>query len=191
MKQERQLILASRSPRRKQLLKEAALKFKVKPARVSEEMGRRFSVARLKAVALRKAKAAAKRLKKGVVIGADTIVVVKGKIYGKPGSIRKARKMLAELSGTVQNVWSAVALVDTENGKSSVKTCRSRIKMKKLSPEDIEYLANKNLDKAGGYGIQEDDEYLTVLGGSLTNIVGFPMGLVKRMLKEFKVFFVL
>ena len=95
--------------------------------------------------------------------------------------------MIKTLSGTTQNVWTSVAVIDKYSGKKEVKTCVSKIKMKCLSEKEIEYLAAKNLDKAGGYGIQEDDKYLTVLGGSRTNIVGLPTELLSKMLKSFGV----
>ncbi|MFH1074758.1 MAG: Maf family protein, partial [Candidatus Firestonebacteria bacterium] len=84
-------------------------------------------------------------------------------------------------------VWTAVAIIDKYSGKKAVKTCMSEIEMKNLSKKEIEYLAAKNLDKAGGYGIQEDDKYLTVLKGSRTNIVGLPTELLSGMLKEFEI----
>ena len=185
MKQYKQtIILASQSPRRRQLLRTLKIKFRVIPANIREDLGVKFSVKKLKKVALDKAEYVAKRFKNGIVISADTVVVVKGKIYGKPKTLSNAKKMLKELSGTVQDVWTAVAMKNIEKNKVILGTCKSKIKMRILNDDEISYLANKNLDKAGGYGIQEDDKYLKVLGGSYTNIVGFPMELVKKMLKR-------
>ncbi|MEI6845952.1 MAG: Maf family protein, partial [Candidatus Firestonebacteria bacterium] len=181
----KEIILASESPRRKELLKRMGVKFRVRPANIDEKLGKRFFVKKLKNVALRKAAAVAKKMKKGLFIGADTVVVVKGIIYGKPGTLKKSRKMLSTLSGTTQSVWTAVALLEKETGRIEVKACVSKIRMKKLTAKDVEYLAAKNLDKAGGYGIQEDDAYLTVLKGSGTNIVGLPTELLSRMLRGF------
>ncbi|OGF50637.1 MAG: septum formation protein Maf [Candidatus Firestonebacteria bacterium GWA2_43_8] len=181
------IVLASESPRRKELLKRMGVSFKVLPANIEEKLGKKFLASSLKRVALQKATAVAKRVKKGVIIAADTVVVVKGVIYGKPGTIKKARTMIKTLSGTTQSVWTSVAIIDADSGKKDVRTCVSKIRMKVLSQKDIEYLAAKNLDKAGGYGIQEDDKYLTVLKGSRTNIVGLPTELLSKMLRGFGV----
>ncbi|MEI7904221.1 MAG: Maf family protein [Candidatus Firestonebacteria bacterium] len=187
MKQNRAVILASASPRRKELLGKIGIKFKVKPADVNENIGRIFSLKKLKDLALRKALASAKGEKQGVVIGADTIVIMKKKIFGKPGTTAKAIMMLKKLSGTTQSVWTSVALVDVESGKKAVKACVSRVKMAKLDGAALRKMAKKNADKSGAYAIQEDDPYVKKLSGSVTNIVGFPVELVRKMLKEFEV----
>ncbi|OGF45564.1 MAG: septum formation protein Maf [Candidatus Firestonebacteria bacterium RIFOXYC2_FULL_39_67] len=181
------IVLASESPRRKELLKRMGLKFKVVPAKIKENLGRRFQAKALKKIAFQKAAVVSGKIEKGLIIAADTIVVVKGVIYGKPETIKKARVMLKTLSGTTQNVWTAVAIIDKYSGKKEIKTCVSRIRMKNLAKNEIEYLAAKNLDKAGGYGIQEDDKYLKVLKGSRTNIVGLPTELLSGMLARFGV----
>lgn len=185
LKQKYPVILASGSKRRKQLLNLLGLKFKVVPPDIKENLGKNFSVRKLKKIAVKKVNSVAKRFKEGLIIGADTIVVVNKKIYGKPKNLKDAKKMLRELSGKKQQIWSAVAVKDIRRNKLMVKTARSKIQMKKLSEEDINFLADKNLDKAGAYGIQEDDKYLKVLSGSYTNIVGFPMEIVKKILKKF------
>jgi septum formation protein len=170
------IVLASASPRRKKILATLGLKFRVIPAKIREVLGQRFSVKALKELAVRKA-LKIKKSKDCLVIGADTVVVVKGKIFGKPRDIRSAKKMLAEISGKDQEVWTALAIFETTSGKVITGTSKSIIRMKGLSPGDISYLANKNLDKAGGYGIQEDDQYLKMVSGSYTNVVGFPVEL--------------
>jgi septum formation protein len=183
------VILASKSPRRKELLKSLGLKVKVVPSNIKEDLGKYFSKEKLKKVALDKVNEVAKKFKKGIIIGADTVVVVKNKIYGKPSNIKCAKRMLKELSGKTQHVWTAVAIKDIERNKVLVETVESLVKMKKLNKDDINYLAGKNLDKAGGYGIQEDDKFLKVLKGSYTNIVGLPIETVQEMLKLFDVAF--
>jgi len=184
MKQKRPVILASASPRRKSLLKRLGIKFTVKPADVNENIGSIFSLKKLKSLALRKARASAKGEKRGVVIGSDTIVIMKGRIFGKPGTVAKAEKMLCTLSGTVQSVWTSVAFVDVESGKNTVRASVSRVKMAELDDAAIKIMAKKNADKSGAYAIQEDDPYVRKLSGSVTNIVGFPVELVKKMLKD-------
>jgi len=185
----RAIILASASPRRKKILASLGLSFYVIPARIREVLGTSFSVKALKELAAEKAKRAVKtkNSKNFLIIGADTVVVVKGRIYGKPKNVKSAKKMLAEISGKNQEVWTALAIFETASGKIITGTSKSIIKMKKLSPGDISYLASKNLDKAGGYGIQEDDQYLKMVSGSYTNVVGFPVELLVKMLLKFGV----
>lgn len=183
------IILASKSPRRKELLESLGLRIKVVHPNIKEDLGKYFSEEKLKKVALDKVNEVAKRFKKGIIIGADTVVVVKNKVYGKPTNIKHAKRMLKSLSGKTQYVWTAVAIKDIKKNKILVKTARSSIRMKKINKDEINYLASKNLDKAGGYGIQEDDKFLKVLSGSYTNIVGFPMELVQEMLRLFNVAF--
>ena len=169
------------------MLKELGVKFIVKPADIDEDIGTRFSLPALKKLALDKALASAEGVKKGVVIGADTIVIMKGKIFGKPGAESAAREMLRELSGTVQSVWTSVAFVDAETGRSKVRACVSRVKMANLSEAVVGKMAKKNADKSGAYAIQEDDPFVRRISGSETNIVGFPVELVLKMLKMFGV----
>ena len=182
------IILASQSPRRKQLLREMGLKIKVVPANIKENPGKIFFAAKIKKIAYDKAAFVAKKFKKGIVIGADTVVVVNNKVYGKPKDIPHARKMLAEISGKRQYVYTGVAVIDIEKKKEIVILAKSVIKMIKLTKADIEHLANKNLDKAGGYGIQEDDTYLRIVSGSVTNVVGLPVEMVGKILRKLGVF---
>lgn len=181
------LVLASRSPRRRQILKTLGLKFKVVPGNIEERIGIKFSKKRLKQIALAKAKSVAKKFKKGIVIGADTVVVLKNKVYGKPKDIKDAKRILRELSGTTQYVWTAIAILDIETAKTVVRIVKSKVVMKKLTPAQTDFLANKNLDKAGAYAVQEDDRFIESVEGSFTNVVGFPVETLKQMLVNFGV----
>ena len=183
----KKIILASESPRRKKILKEMGLKFRIVPSRTEESIGRRFSQKNLKKLALKKAKSVAKKFKSGIVIGADTVVVLKGKIYGKPKDLNGAKKMLGILSGTTQYVWTAIAVVDAASGKSALKAVRSKVVMKKLKPGEIKMLAAKNLDKAGAYAAQDAyaDHYIERIEGSFTNVVGFPVEALTHLLARF------
>jgi len=181
----KKIILASASPRRKQILRKLGLKFRVMPSRIKENIGHRFSLIKLKRLALEKALSAAKKFKSGIVIGADTVVVLKGKVYGKPKDLNGAKKMLGILSGTAQYVWTAVSVVDAATKKTAITTVRSKVVMKKLKPKEIDMLAAKNLDKAGAYAAQDDDRYIERIEGSFTNVVGFPVEALKQLLKKF------
>lgn len=163
------------------------MKFRVVPSNIREKLGNRFSKKCLEQIALSKAESVARRFKKGIVIGADTIVVLRGKVYGKPKNITDAKRILRDLSGTTQYVWTAVAVLDIQSGKAMVRVVKSRVRMKKLTPAQIEMLARKNLDKAGAYAVQEDDQFIESIEGSFTNVVGFPIEILQQMLKRFGV----
>lgn len=187
MKNNRPIILASRSPRRRRILKSLGLKFKIVPSKIWEEIGTRFSKKRLKQIALAKVESVSKKFKRGIVIGADTVVVLKGRVYGKPKNIRDAKKILKDLSGTTQYVWTAIAIKDIQSNRTIVQAVKSKVKMKKLEPAEIEMLASKNLDKAGAYAVQEDDCFIENIEGSFTNVVGFPVEALKQMLTTFSI----
>lgn len=183
---EREIILASQSPRRRRIMEELGLKFRVVPSNIKEDVGEHFSREILRQVALAKVESAEKQFKTGIIIGADTVVVLNGRVYGKPRDTEDAKKMLAELSGTIQDVWTAVVIKDIGSGRILSREVKSEVRMKKLSPEDIEVLAGKNLDKAGAYAVQEDDRFIENIEGSFTNVVGFPIEAFKEMLEELK-----
>ena len=112
------LILASASPRRRELLKRLRIPFRVRPSHVSERSTQKSARHLVTDLALRKAKAVAGQMKKGVVLGADTVVVLGRTILGKPRNLRDAYRMLARLSGTTHHVYTGVALVDAGSGQS-------------------------------------------------------------------------
>lgn len=180
------LILASESPRRKALLKTLRISFKVIPSRLTESPpGVLTPVVYTRKLALAKAQIVAQNLSEGLVLGADTVVVHGGKILGKPSDFSDGCRMLGKLQGTTHRVVTAVALVDAQSKKAKVKHTVSRVTMRRLSPEEIARCAANNLDKAGSYAVQEkQDKLVTKIQGSYTNVVGLPMELVKKLLKE-------
>jgi MAF protein len=180
------LILASGSPRRRQLLKQAGIPFKVTPSRVSEDSREPNPRKRAEALALRKAKAVAERRSSGWVLGADTIVVLGNQMLGKPANADDAYRMLYRLAGSTHRVVTGVALVDSANGRSLVASAVSHVTMKKIEIDALLVLSRKHLDKAGAYAIQEKrDPIARVTKGSYDNVVGLPVDLVKEMLKRF------
>ncbi len=182
----RSIVLASKSPRRRELLKKAGIKFRVIPSGISEESDEMRPDARVIELALRKARAVAKKIKKGIVLGADTIVVCGGKIIGQPSGLREAYDMLYLLSGTTHEVYTGVALVDAATGREKSCAAKSRVRMKKLPIDELLRLSRKNLDKAGAYAIQEKkDPIARVISGSYDNVVGLPVKLVRKLLKKF------
>lgn len=126
----------------------------------------------------------ARSLPQGLVLGADTIVVHKGKILGKPADLAEGFKMLAILQGTTHKVITAMALVDAATGREKVAHAVSTVTMRPISPAEIFRYAKKNLDKAGCYAAQEKkDPVVKKVVGSYSNVVGLPLELVKKLLK--------
>src|SRR5207302_1967393 len=136
-------------------------------------------------LALRKATSIAKRIKDGVVLGADTVVVLGGKILGKPRDARDAYRMLGRLSGSTHYVYTGIALVHARSRKALLGHAKSAVKMKKIPAQELRRLARKHLDKAGAYAIQQrKDPIARVVRGSYDNVVGLPMAKVKALLKK-------
>lgn len=184
------LILASGSPRRKRLLREAGYKFEVvvPPLREPEHMGPDVPAThQAEAISYFKARSVAKDLGRGLIIAADTVVECDGHVFGKPVDIDDARFILKALKGTTQHVITGVTLLAGANGKRLIRHDVTTVVMRDLSSETIEeYLAtNSWKDKAGAYGIQERaDAFIENVKGSFTNVVGLPMELLATMLME-------
>jgi septum formation protein len=187
------LILASASPRRRQLLKKLKIPFRVMPSHVPEDSPETNPVRLVRELALRKAlhvsrKCRALIRRKGLytyVVGADTVVVCRRRIMSKPDGLQDACAMLGRLAGTRHQVYTGVAIVDARTGRSVVGHARSDVKIKRLPPEDIARLSRRHLDKAGSYAIQEKrDPIAKVVKGSYDNVVGLPVGLVQRLLRR-------
>jgi septum formation protein len=185
------IILASNSPRRRELLAQIGLTFTVAPADVDERLhpgeAPKDYAERL---ARDKARAAAERAREGIVIAADTIVVVGGTVLGKPANAEDARRMLKELSGREHEVVTALAVMDAATGRSSVRTSITRVWFRTLAEREIDaYVATREpLDKAGAYGIQERGALLVDrIEGCYSNVVGLPLSLLGEMLRNFGV----
>ncbi|MEX0602293.1 MAG: Maf family protein [Bacteroidota bacterium] len=184
------LILASRSPRRRLLLKQIGLSFTVRPSSAAERIHKHESPARnVRRVALEKARDVSRTVRKGIIIGADTVVVIDGSILGKPRTRKEARKMLRKLSGRVHTVYTAFVLVEAGSGRRSGEVVKTRVRFNKLSREEIaQYVKSGSpLDKAGAYGIQDDFGAVFVdrIEGDFYNVVGFPLARFYRRLQDF------
>ena len=183
------VILASNSPRRKDLLCQIGIAFRIDPADVDErvlpnELPEAYAVR----VALEKARVAAARAGTGIVIAADTIVVIDDEILGKPADARDAERMLNMLSGKMHRVITGIAVMDAATGKTLNRTSITRVWFRRLSPQEIaSYIATgEPLDKAGAYGIQERGALLVEkIEGCYFNVVGLPLSLLSEMLCSF------
>lgn len=189
----RQIILASGSPRRKNLLQQINLPFEVKVSSVDETFDPNLPASEVaQELALRKARDIAQQCTNALIIGADTIVVLEDKILGKPVDNREARKMLQRLSGNIHHVLTGVALCKVSPQNITDTTTfveQTKVVFGDLNSDEIEtYIANGSpLDKAGSYGIQEDFGAVFVkrIEGDYYNVVGFPLHSFYNTMKSF------
>jgi len=184
------LILASASPRRRELLRTLCPDFRVVPSDLEETLAAGSPRAAAAGLALDKARAVAARVGEGVVLGADTIVVIDGQALGKPAGPDEARAMLRRLRGREHEVITGVAVVDARTGRSEATAVVSRVRMAEYGEAEIEaYLATEEpLDKAGAYAIQGRGGALVAgLEGSFSNVVGLPLEETARVLAAFGV----
>ncbi len=183
-------ILASASPRRKELLGTLLKTFEVIPATGEENVKSASPAALVQALATQKALevAACARAQGKCVLGADTVVAYQGEILGKPKTQADARRMLTLLSGKTHEVYTGVCIVypdKTGAQKTLVSVDCTKVAFHRLSDEFIEaYIASGSpMDKAGAYGIQ-DGGLVENIEGSFTNVVGLPVELCKGMLER-------
>jgi len=182
------VILASNSPRRKDLLRQIGVDFSIDPADVDEsvlpnESPEGYAVR----VALEKARVAAARAGAGIVIAADTIVVLNDEILGKPVNAEDAERMLTLLSGKAHSVITGLAVMDAATGRALTRTSLTRVWFHSLSQQEIaSYVATgEPLDKAGAYGIQERGAvFVERVDGCYFNVVGLPLSLLMGLLRD-------
>ena len=180
-------VLASSSPRRKELMKEISEVFSIDVSNVDETVDESLSpVDAVKTIALRKGEAVKVRHPNEVVISADTIVVIDNMIIGKPVDEKDAVRILKLLSGRTHVVYTAYCIFYKD--KFIEEVVESSVTFNKLSDELIkEYVASKSpLDKAGAYGVQDNDNFNIIkeIKGSLTNVIGFPVEDIKVSLNS-------
>ena len=182
------IVLASTSPRRKELLAGLGLEFRIIAPEVSEEMlpgeDPQQMVERL---ALAKAKSVASTVDQGLIVGADSIVVLDGRVLGKPAGATEAREMLNALRGREHQVMTGVAVADGSVGSVRVASKVSGVTMREYSDNEIEdYIASgEPMDKAGAYAVQDRDFRPGVVAeGCYANVMGLPICLLLELLKE-------
>jgi septum formation protein len=183
------LLLASTSPRRRDLLRRAGLCFRIEAAKTEELTGSHWTARELCLLnAERKAREVASRFPECLVLGADTVVSLEDQILGKPADLQQAKAMLERLCGRIHEVLTGVCLVQ----KSERKLCRfvesTRVKFRPRQDVDLEdYLQSVDpLDKAGAYAAQEDEgRLIECIEGSMSNVIGLP---IERVLAAFKYF---
>ncbi len=173
------VYLASASPRRKELIACLGKEIIVCPQNIKEISDKKMPSSLVCDLAKQKMGNLDKQYWNDLVVSADTIVWHKGKIIGKPKNKQNAIEILQSLSNSWHSVYTGVCIAKA--GKKTTFYCKSQVKFKKLSSQDIEnYISNHNpYDKAGAYGIQ-DKELVQTYKGSYTNIVGLPTELLRQ-----------
>ncbi len=183
------MILASASPQRSRLLRELGCQFEAVPSRIEEQLDARLDPeAQVLELAYLKARDVAERLREGIVIGADTLVVISGRALGKPESAERAREMLRLLGGREHLVITGLAVIDAAGGRAERATATTRVRFGKLDDSLIEkYIATgEPLNKAGAYAIQGKGALLVEsIEGCYFNVVGLPLYTLERLLARF------
>jgi septum formation protein len=181
------LILASGSPARRELLSRAGYAFEVKPPHIDEPSGAGIRDIRafVHSVAWQKAAAVAAQVAEGVVLAADTVGWLNGRVIGKPEDEADARRILKALGGTEHELWTGVVLWRRPDGLQLCWQEVSRVAFRRLSDAELDaYLARRTWQGcSGAYAIQEEgDPYVRVAEGNMSNVIGLPMETLARVL---------
>lgn len=183
------IYLASKSPRRSEMLKMMDIKFHTLNIELNEEIFDSHSpIKNVLRLAAEKCNLASAKIKDGIIISADTIVVVDGGIIGKPKNKKDAKRILEILSGRSHFVYTGFALKNTKTGQLLNQYSRTKVFFKDLSNKEIEdYIKTGSpMDKAGAYGIQDDfgAVFVKKIIGCYYNVLGFPVSQIYEGLKK-------
>lgn len=184
----RRLILASGSPRRAEILRKAEVKFEIRvPRNLREESASSDPTQCVLSLSRAKATSVSGESEQGIILGADTIVVLDGDILGKPKDKREAFAILKRLSGRTHTVYTGITLVNKDNGKTISGYDSTEVTFNRLDDKEAEsYIeSGEPMDKAGAYGIQGMGGFLVEkIQGSFDNVIGLPTEKLKEMLKK-------
>ncbi len=183
------VILASSSPRRRELLEQAGLEFSVDPLETDEKLDGSPEPEELaRSISLMKARSAVQRHPGSIVIAADTFGVLDGRLLGKPDDAAHARRMLKYMSGKCHEVLTGFTIIDSGSGKTVSRVVRTKVYFKKLSSGQIDKYVETGepLDKAGAYAIQGLGAALVEkVEGDYFNVVGLPVRALAMELERF------
>ncbi|RJQ36590.1 septum formation protein Maf [Candidatus Microgenomates bacterium] len=191
----KKIILASASPRRKELLEKIGLKFKVEVSDYKEDLSLKLTPSKLaEFLSLQKAKTIARKHKNEdvIIISADTFVVLGEELIGKPLNDKEAKEILTKLSGKMHLVITGFTIIDNLANKISTRSVITKVYFKKLTNKEIdEYVMSKEpIGKAGAYGIQDKaGVFVKKIEGDFFNIIGMPLCDLTEELKKFGVFY--
>lgn len=187
----RRIVLASASPRRRELLRQTGLQFEVEPGGYDEAMpGACGPEAMARGLSLGKARAAAEKHADAIIIAADTLVVLDSRVFGKPQSDARAREMLRALQGRTHCVVTGFTILDTGSGRVVTRSVETRVHLRKLTLSQIDAYVGTGepQDKAGGYAIQGRGAVLVDrIEGDYSNVVGLPLAALAQSLRGFGV----
>ena len=185
----KEIILASSSPRRSELLRQLGLQFTVDSTDHDENVSPAAEPRQLvRELSLKKARAVAARHRNAIVIAADTMGVLEGQVLGKPENDNQAVEMLKAMSGKCHTVITGFSIIDTDTNKTTSRTVETRVYFRQLDPSEINaYVrSGESRDKAGAYAIQGLGSVLVEkIDGDYTNVVGLPLSALALALKEF------
>ncbi|MEA2088227.1 MAG: Maf family protein [Patescibacteria group bacterium] len=185
---QQKIILASKSFRRKQLLRQMGLSFRIRESKYKEDMQAFNNPYKLaKFLAFKKAEEVAKHYRNAIIIGADTFIIYKNQFIGKPKNKQEAKKMLQTFSGNEHSVISGFAIIDVKNKKIINDFGEAKVKFRNLSNSEIDDYLNsvEFLDKAGGYGLQDRAATLVEsINGDFYSIIGLPISKIYLALKN-------
>lgn len=182
------IVLASGSKRRREILASCGIKYRVVVSGVKEIVHCKSPSLTAMFNARLKAEAVSKRMKSGYVIGADTVVLLNKKIIGKPRDAKHAKQMLKAMSGKSISVWTGLCVINVKTGQKVLDYEKSIVKVKRIKPEELnKYFKQLGpYDKAGGFSIEGIGSIIfDNIKGSYFNILGLPMGLLNDILKRF------
>lgn len=187
----KKIILASASPRRKELLEKTGLKFKIVSSDYEEDMGLKMKpIVLAKFLSKGKAEAVAKKYKDYIIIAADTFVALGDELLGKPHTKFEAEKMLRKISGKVVSIITGYTIIDTSINKKISNASEANVYIKKLTTEEIKnYIKTKEpLDKAGAFAVQGVGAVLIKkIEGDFLGVVGLPLYDLAQTLRKFGV----
>ncbi|HXG90779.1 MAG TPA: Maf family protein [Blastocatellia bacterium] len=182
------IILASASPRRAEILAKIGVEFEIEPSQIHERPHADeappdyiIRIARAKVIAV------ARKREAGLIIGADTIVVLDGRVLGKPQDEEDAQRMLRQLSGKWHAVMTGVALLDVATRREVADYDKTLVRFAQMTEKEIDwYVGTKEpMDKAGAYGIQDlGGLFVEEIAGNYYNVVGLPLPLLYRLARR-------
>lgn len=183
------IILASTSPRRKQLLNTLRLEFRVVASDVDENISSSYTPKqKAELLSLQKAESVAKKVTNAIIIGADTVVALGGESFGKPKDEDDARTILQRLSGKQHVVITGITIIDTKHNKKITKSIETKVWFRKVTINEINnYIAReKPFDKAGSYALQDLGAiFIEKIEGDYLGAVGLPLFTLAKELKKF------
>jgi septum formation protein len=189
MSEQRTIILASASPRRKELLSLIGLKFKIDVSDYEEDLGLKLKPHELaKYISLEKARAVAQKYKDALIIAADTFIVFRNYLLGKPHTDSEALRMLILLNGRVHSVVTGYTVLDTRTGKKSSCSAETKVWFRKMTIDELRAYVKTGepLDKAGAYAIQGIGSLIIKkIEGDYFNVIGLPVASLAETLKKF------